>query len=134
MDTISTSNTAQQIETYLFDRRTWVPVKEICDEFCIRQRALRGLDGRPGLCSEYAISSDAGLKHVAHATTQEWLRFKHRLRRHGINELVRVSKLDRRRSTITRKATKPTFYFQPDTGQGSLFPPNALFVPEIPSE
>lgn len=96
---------AQQIENYLLEQGTWVPTHEIIARFGLRDdRPLRQVDDQPGLCTEFAITSDAGLKHVSLATTTEWLRFKHRLRRHGIRELIRVRTLDKRRHQVTRQA------------------------------
>ena len=111
---------ADSIEAYLIAQRTWVKAAEICSRFEVTERQLRAVGDRPGLCSEYAISGDKGFKHVQYATTAEYLRFKHRLRRHGIAELIRVRKLDQRRSNVTRTIRK-TFTFEADTGQGMLF-------------
>lgn len=116
------SETAQ-IEAYLLEQRAWVPVGLICQRFGLKERRLRGLDGKPGLCSEFAISSDHGLKHVAVATTAEWIEFKHRLRKHGINELIRVASLGKRRAQVTRQTR--CFVSEKDSGQGLLFAPSA---------
>lgn len=92
---------AEAIELYLLQRGDWVSTTEICARFSLRDdRPLRQVNEAPGLCTAFAISSDKGLKHVSKATTREWLRFKHRLRRHGISELQRVSRLDRRRRQV----------------------------------
>lgn len=112
-----------QIEAYLLAQRAWVPVGLICERFGLKERRLRGLDGKPGLCSEFAISSDRGLKHVSVATTAEWIEFKHRLRKHGINELIRVASLGKRRSKVTCQTS--CFVSEKDSGQGLLFPPIA---------
>jgi len=111
---------AQQIERYLLACGDWIPVREICRRFDIRERRLRALDDRPGLCSRFAISGDKGIKHVSCATTTEWLQFKHRLRKHGIGELVRVRDLDRRRQTVTTSIARPPLTFERDTNQAVL--------------
>jgi len=96
---------AQQIEHLLLARRDWVASEEICSRFGLPDdRPFRQVGDHPGLCTAFAISSDKGFKHVSCATSTEWLRFKHRLRRHGIQELVRVRDLDRRRHEVTRQA------------------------------
>lgn len=108
------------IERFLLERTTWVADREIAERFGIRERRLRALDGVPGLASGFAISSDAGLKHVACATTEEWLHFKRRIRKHGIGELRRVRDLDRRRTQVTREHRSGGFVCEHDTGQGLL--------------
>jgi len=110
----------KQIETYLFAAGGWVPAKRVCNAFGVNQRALRAVGNKPGLCSEFAISGNSGLKHIEHASTLEWLRFKHRLRRHGIGELVRVQKLQKRRGSVMSRIKQ--HFFEKDTGQGLLFP------------
>ena len=112
-----------EIERFLLERAGWVPDQEIARRFGVRERELRALDGAPGLASAFAISSDQGLKHVACATTEQWLRFKRRLRKHGINELRRVRDLDRRRTQVTRAIRSTGFVFEQDTGQGLLVEP-----------
>lgn len=117
------STLQEQLELYLFDAPGdgWVRTKDICEKFELASdRPLRAIGVEPGLCTPFAISGDKGLKHIDRATTAEWLRFKHRLRKHGICELVRVRNLDRRRSRATREIKRPPFRFQPDTGQGVL--------------
>ena len=111
---------AQRIEHYLLERTSWVPAADLCRHFDISQRRLRRLGDRPGLCSGYAISSDAGFKHIHCATTAEWLQFKHRIRRHGIGELVRLRDLQHRRHTVTRQIRRPAIEFEKDTGQAVL--------------
>ena len=111
-------NVSEQIEAYLLFRAEWVPDIEICARFGVRERQLRATGKTPGLCSKFAISSDKGLKHVRLATRQEWLDFKHRLRRHGIGELIRVSDLEKSRHNVTR--TFRSGRFEKDTGQGLL--------------
>lgn len=108
-----------EIERYLLERGTWVSDLEIAARFWISERRLRALDGVPGLASGFAISSDAGLKHVACATTEEWLHFKRRIRKHGIGELRRVRDLDRRRTQVTR-GSRSCAQFEADSGQGLL--------------
>ena len=101
----------------------WVKGADLAAAFDLRDtRYFRSWNGEPGLCSEFAISADKGFKHVERATTGEWLRFKHRMRRHAVSELARSGKLDRRRSNAIRSIRRPEFTFQRDTGQGVLLP------------
>jgi len=109
---------ADQIEAFLLERRDWVPSAEICKRFDVTDRRLRQVNGQPGLCSDFAVSGDRGFKHVALASTREWLHFKHRIRRHGIGELVRIRDLGRRRQTVTRAAR--SVLFEADSPQAIL--------------
>ena len=118
-----TEKLKEAIEQYLLTAPGdgWVKGRDLCERFDLRNdRALRGVGDRPGLCSVFAISGDKGFKHVARAGTVEYLRFKHRLRRHAISEMVRVRDLDRRRSQVTQQIRCPAFIYQKDTGQGVL--------------
>ena len=108
------------IERYLLDRATWVPSQELCTSFGISPRQLRQVNDHPGLCSAFAISGDKGFKHITRATTSEWLHFKHRLRKHGISELVRVRTLDRHRRNATRVTRAPTLTLEKDTPQSIM--------------
>ena len=109
----------KQIEAYLLEARGWVSSEALCAQFGLKDdRPLRSTAGVPGLCSAFAISGDNGFKHVLRASTTEWLRFKHRLRKHGIQELVRVRELDRVRHEATRQVADITF--ERDTGQALL--------------
>lgn len=38
----------QSIESYLLERRGWVPAADLCERFGIRERQLRQLADRPG--------------------------------------------------------------------------------------
>ena len=105
------------LETYLLTRRDWVSASELSVRFGIRTRQLRALGDHPGMASSFAICSDKGLKHVACASTSEWLRFKHRLRRHGIGELIRVRDLSVRRQAVTRSISRPPLSIERDSGQ-----------------
>ena len=108
------------IETYLLAIGTWVPAVEICSTFHVTERQLRQVGEEDGLCSGFAISGDKGFKHVSLASTMEWLRFKHRLRKHGIQELCRVRDLDKRRQLVTKRVRN--VQYEKDTGQGLLLP------------
>jgi len=111
----------QDIERYLLGVGTWVPAEVLCEKFGIDQRRLRGINGSPGLVSEFAISNtNLGYRHIASATTSEWLHFKHAMRRHGINELRRVADLDKSRHQVIRQTRD--FICEKDTGQGLLIP------------
>jgi len=108
----------EQIESYLLTQRRWVTSTELCERFDINARQLRQVDDQPGLCSGFAISGDKGFKHISIASTAEWLHFKHRLRKHGIRELVRVRNLGKRRHHATK--TVKQIIFEKDTGQALL--------------
>ncbi len=112
----------EAIESYLLDApgTGWVKSDELCERFDIKPRQLRAVGDCPGLASEFAISGDKGFKHVSRATPAEFLRCKHRLRRHAISELVRARNLDRRRAQSIRTIKRPAFTYQKDTGQGVL--------------
>ncbi len=112
---------AAHIESYLLSRATWVPARELCERFGVRERELRALDDRPGLCSQIAISGNKGFKHIALATTDEWQRHYARERKHSIMALVNLRQRRRHRERIlsTRRPLA-----ERDTGQ-FLFPFNA---------
>lgn len=117
-----TEDLKADIESYLLSAHGdgWVKSCELCARFEIKPRQLRAVGERPGLASEFAISGDKGFKHVSRATPAEFLRCKHRLRRHAIAELTRARNLDRRRAQTTRQIRRPAFTFQKDSGQGVL--------------
>jgi len=106
---------AAQIETFLRASGGWVPSAVICSEFNVGERALRAIDRKPGLVSEFAISGDKGLKHVENATTGEWLRFKARILYHATGELRRLWALQRRRHGLQRRRGQTLL--EKDTGQ-----------------
>ncbi len=98
----------EAIEQYLLSAPGdgWVKSAELCERFGIAERQLRKVGDQDGLCSDFAISSDKGFKHITLASTREWLAFKHRMRQHAIAEMVRTRNLDRRRSTVLKSVTK----------------------------
>jgi hypothetical protein len=111
----------EAIEQHLLDAPAegWVKSADLIARFDLRSdRALRGVGDSPGLCTDFAISSDKGFKHITRASTREWFAFKHRMRRHAIAEMVRTRNLDRRRSQVTKAIKRPAFIFQKDSGQG----------------
>jgi hypothetical protein len=114
------SELATEIERYLLLTKGWVGSEVLCDRFGVGDpRGLRGIGRKPGLVSAFAISSDHGYKHVEHATTGEWLRFKARIVYHAVSELRRVHLLQRRRHGVLRKVGQvPT---ERDTGQTLRF-------------
>jgi len=110
---------AEQIEQYLLVVSDWVSSDEICVRFGLKDdRPLRQVGSRQGLCSGFAISGNDGFKHVSLATTAEWLHFKHRLRKHGIAELIRVRDLGQRRHNSVKAIRAGQF--ERDTGQGVM--------------
>lgn len=109
---------APQIEAYLLENPRWIKSEEICSRFDIRQRQLRALGDRPGLCSEFAISGDKGFKHVRHATAEEFNRSYRRSRTHGINELVGARRRKRYRDRLL--TSKPPPMHERSTGQAVM--------------
>jgi hypothetical protein len=109
---------APQIEAYLLAERRWVSSADLCERFGIRERALRQVGDREGLCSSFAISGDKGFRHVLHASPAEWERFEGRIRSHGIAELVRIKRLRTRRNAETRE--RAPFVVEKETGQAIL--------------
>lgn len=107
--------TAAQIETFLRASGGWVPAAVICAQFNVGERALRCMERKSGLVSEFAISGDKGLKHVENATTREWLRFKARILYHATGELRRLWCLQRRRHSLQRR--RGSVVMEKDTGQ-----------------
>lgn len=85
---------ARQIELHLLAAGDWIPTADLCARFCIRERALRQDGRRPGLLDQFAVSStrngESGFIHHRHLPTRDWLRIKHRLRRHAISELRKL--------------------------------------------
>jgi hypothetical protein len=107
-----------EIERFLLARRDWVSVRELCERFGIRARILRQLGSRSGVLTKCAIShSRMGLKHVACASTAEYLHAKHAMRRHAISELRRGAAWDRRRRQVVRSFSRPAVTVERDTGQ-----------------
>lgn len=113
----------QRIEEYLLIQPFpgWVKSDTLCAVFDINERQLRKVGSQPGLCSAFAISGDKGFKHVKSASKGEYLRFKHRLRKHAIAELSRVRDLDRRRHQVTKTTKRPEFIREKDSNQGLFF-------------
>lgn len=111
----------QEIEAHLLQSRDWIPAADLAARWGVSERSLRDLDGRPGLCTPFAISRNkpGGYKHVSAATPAEWLEFKHSMRKHAIRELVRVRRLGVvRHQVVLPRRLPPT---EADTGQ-CLFP------------
>lgn len=111
------------IETYLFAAGEWVSTEDICQAFHVTERQFRQINDAPGLLTEFAISRTSkggGFKHIKHATTKEWLEFKHKKKKHGISELIGVRILEKKRHDSTR--TVHNVQFEKDTGQGLLLP------------
>jgi hypothetical protein len=102
---------ALQIEQHLLAAGGFVPTGEICERFPITARALRQAGDRPGLLDAFAVSStksgEHGYIHHRHLPTREWIRIKHRLRRHAISELRRARAWDRARRNCTTRRPMP---------------------------
>jgi len=108
---------ADQIEAHLLQRRDWVPAAELVARFQVRERALRALDERPGLCSRFAISGNRGYKHIAIATQAEWDEHYGRERKHNIGALVTLRAKRRRREQLVREYARPPLRVERVTGQ-----------------
>lgn len=106
---------SKRIERHLIDVSDWVSSSELCSIFQITERQLRATNTQHGLCSGFAISGNSGFKHVTLASKTEWIRFKHRLRKHGIAELVRVRNLGRVRRDVLKDYR--SHQYEKDTGQ-----------------
>jgi len=119
---------AQAIEAYLLQRGSWISAQEICARFGLHERQLRQDRGRPGLCSEFAISiSQRGLKHVECATTAEFIEAAHGAARHAVAELRRIRGLRRRRHGLFRQIRRPAVIQERDSPQllmADIFPTN----------
>jgi hypothetical protein len=115
MSEANTTLLATKIEQFLFANPRWVKSEELAERFGIRPRVLRALGEKPGICSEFAISSDKGFKHVKHATESEFLHFYRRVRRHAIAELVGARRRRRYRERLLTE--KPPPLHETVTGQ-----------------
>jgi len=109
---------AEQIERYLLENRGWVSAWELQLKFAIGQRALRALNGKPGLCSEFAISGNKGFKHVQYATDAEFTRADQRVRKHAIGELIGARLRRRYRNRLLTERPAPVH--ERTTGQGVM--------------
>lgn len=108
---------ASQVEVWLQLQPGWVPAAEICRQFGVEERDLRAVHDNPGLLTEFAISSHQGFKHVRNASRQEFLDFKHRLRKHALRELRRTRRLDAARHRLTTPAHQRPIRAELDGGQ-----------------
>ncbi len=95
------------VEDYLLGAARWVSATELCARFGVDQRALRADHGRPGLCTDFAISGNEGYRHVATATADEVEEFYRRGRKHSIAQLVRLRRLLRVRRCILEPRVVP---------------------------
>lgn len=109
---------AQRIEEYLLAEPRWVHAAEICRVFNLTSdRAMRADKDRPGLLSAFAISSTGhGFKHIRHATDEEFADAYHRLRGHGLGELVAARKLLRARKSAVTNPPHPEPALERSTG------------------
>ena len=93
-----------EIEQYLLTRPGWTSARFLSLRFHCPERKFRQARGKPGLLSEFAISSDKGYKHFTLATRREWTRYKYRLKKHAIGELMDARDMDKRRQSLRRGA------------------------------
>ena len=105
-----------EIEQYLLTRPGWTSARFLSLRFHVDERKFRQANGKPGLLSEFAISDTVlGYKHLALATTKEWLHHKHSKRRHAIMEMVRTREQDKKRQAMRRGT--PPLIFEKDSSQ-----------------
>lgn len=117
-----TAQLASQIELYLLERGGWVPSREICERFGVRERLLRRDGRRKGLLVRFAMSStnngEHGFIHHRFLGIREYLRIKHGRLRHAIAEIRTVQDAEfGRRNCLTGP---PQALFEAHTGQGLL--------------
>ena len=109
---------AEQIEAHLISQKDWVPTRELCAMFGIKERQLRRIGDQPGLCSGFAISKKGAFRHVYFASHGEWEDFSNKLKAHAVGELVRIRDLRRVRKDATR--LHHARQFEKDTGQAVM--------------
>lgn len=109
---------AKQIEKHLLEAKGWVPAWQLMQTFGIGERGLRAIDGKPGLCSEFAISGNKGFKHVQYASDAEFTRADRRVRKHAIGELIGARLRRRYRNRLIE--SKPPPMHEKATGQGVM--------------
>ncbi|MFH0878583.1 MAG: hypothetical protein V2A34_02610 [Lentisphaerota bacterium] len=110
-----------RIERYLLSCRGWVKASELERLFDIRERQLRQLGKKPGLVTKFAISlSDKGFKHIALATTTEWIHARNAERRAAIARLRRIKDWTASRSEVTRSILHPPMTFERDSNQAVM--------------
>lgn len=110
---------ANRIEAYLLAAKGWVSAGDLCQAFDVSKRDLRAREGRPGLCSHFAISGNKGFRHVVHCTQPEFQHACHRIESHAQAELARIEKLRQRRFAPKKE---PLFGLIPrETLQSLLF-------------
>lgn len=88
---------ADALAAFLLKHSGWVSSEELCLVFQVEPRELRSTNDLPGLCTEFAISSAKGFRHIDACTDQEWSSFEKRIRAHGKSELRRVEILSEKR-------------------------------------
>jgi hypothetical protein len=84
------------IERRLMAAFDWISASQLCREFDINERTLRGEDGMLRHC---AISGDKGYKHILRATDEEFVHWSVRLRQHAIQELTHVREMRKKRTS-----------------------------------
>jgi hypothetical protein len=122
MPDAGTANLVGQIELYLLDRADWVPTREICERFGVRDRQLRRDGKRKGLIDHCAVSStnngENGFIHHRFLPTEDYLPIKHGRLKHAISEIRKVRDWDSGRLRV--KTGKPPAQYETLTGQSLL--------------
>lgn len=108
------------IERYLLERACWVPASEISSRFGIRERALRALEDKPGLCTFIAVSGDQGYKHIFLASSEEWDRYAGRESKIHSSALDHLRRKTELRHNATRTSSRPPVQFEKDSGQAVM--------------
>ena len=96
---------SSQVDAFLLSRQGWVSASVLCEKFYLHPRELRASEGKPGICSNFAISGNAGFRHINCCTDAEWEAFRERLTAHGLAEIDRVTTLQSKRP---QQPTQPT--------------------------
>ena len=91
------------IEVTLKVNKGWVTASALAMMTGVNERALRGEDSPLSNC---AISGDRGYLHVLHATDSEFDHFYGRIRKHALQELIRIRKVRRYRENLRQGQLK----------------------------
>jgi len=108
----------ERMERYLLESSSGVQTWQLCGAFGVSERDLRAKGSDPGLLTGIAISTGSGYVHVSKASREDYIEWKHRIRKHAIAELRRVRETDMARSNVLRRGA--TGRYEADSGQGVM--------------
>lgn len=84
----------EMIEAFLVEQGGWVASRTICERFGLNERELRAKGREAGLLDGFAVSStrqgEHGFCHHRYVSREEFIRAKHRLKRHALAEIRKV--------------------------------------------